>query len=208
MAHHLDDNVETLFLRLFRGTGLKGAKSIPFKRSLGKGELVRPFLDIPKKDIENYAADKELNFISDKSNEDINFDRNFIRNEIIPSIKKRWPKFNHNIKKFISNANESYEIVNNQTKIDFSAVSSSKKDQIFLSKLIAFPKNRQKNIIIFWIDTLNLNPPNGKVLNEIVDKFVFAAKDKDPTFFWGTKEKKGSVCLKIKKDNLIAKSIS
>ena len=70
------------------------------------------------------------------------------------------------------------------------------------------PKNRQKNIIIFWIDTLNLNPPNGKVLNEIVDKFVFAAKDKDPTFFWGTKEIKGSVCLKIKKDNLIAKSIS
>ena len=149
-----------------------------------------------------------MNFISDKSNEDINFDRNFIRNEIIPSIKKRWPKFNHNIKKFISNANESYEIVNNQTKIDFSAVSSSKKDQIFLSKLIAFPKNRQKNIIIFWMDSLNLNPPNGKVLNEIVDKFVFASKDKDPTFFWGTKEKKGSVCLKIKKDNLIAKSIS
>ena len=44
--------------------------------------------------------------------------------------------------------------------------------------------------------------------NEIVDKFVSASKDKDPTFFWGTKEKKGSVCLKIKKDNLIAKSIS
>ena len=51
-GHHLDDNVETLFLRLFRGTGLKGARSIPFKRSLGKGELVRPFLDISKKDIE------------------------------------------------------------------------------------------------------------------------------------------------------------
>ena len=149
-----------------------------------------------------------MNFISDKSNEDINFDRNFIRNEIIPSIKKRWPKYNHNIKKFITNANESYEIIKNQTEIDFSAVSSNKKDQIFLSKLIALPKNRQKNIIIFWIDTLNLNPPNGKVLNEIVDKFVFAAKDKNPIFFWGTKEKKGSVCLKIKKDNLIAKSIS
>ena len=45
-------------------------------------------------------------------------------------------------------------------------------------------------------------------LNEIVDKFVFANKDKDPTFFWGTKEKRGSVCLKIKKDKLIAKSIT
>ena len=78
---------------------------------MGKGELVRPFLDVTKKDIENYAADKELNFISDKSNEDVNFDRNFIRNEIIPLIKKRWPKYNHNIKKFISNANESNEII-------------------------------------------------------------------------------------------------
>ena len=208
MAHHLDDNVETLFLRLFRGTGLKGVKSIPFKRLLGKGELVRPFLAFPKKDIEKYAEENELDFINDKTNEDVNFDRNFIRKEIIPLIEKRWPKYNQNLQKFILNANESYEIVNDQIKIDFSVVSSSKKDQIVLSKLLAFPKNKQKNILIFWIDSLNLNAPNGKVLNEIVDKFVFANKDKDPTFFWGTKEKQGSVCLKIKKDMLIAKSIT
>ena len=85
---------------------------------------------------------------------------------------------------------------------------SCKKDQIVLSKLLAFPKSKQKNIIIFWINSLNLNAPNGKVLNEIIDKFVFANRDKDPTFFWGTKEKQGSVCLKIKKDKLIAKSIT
>ena len=62
MAHHLDDNVETLFLRLFRGTGLKGVKSIPFKRLLGKGELVRPFLAFPKKDIEKNMQ-KKMNWI-------------------------------------------------------------------------------------------------------------------------------------------------
>ena len=100
-------------------------------------------------------------------------------------IEKRWPKYNENLKKFILNVNESYEIVNDQIKIDFSFVSASKKDQIVLSKLLAFPKSKQKNIIIFWINSLNLNAPNGKVLNEIVDKFVFANKDKDPTFFLG-----------------------
>ena len=65
-------------------------------------------------------------------------------------IEKRWPKYNENLKKFILNANESYEIVNDQIKIDFNFVSSSKKDQIVLSKLLAFPKSKQKNIIIFW----------------------------------------------------------
>ena len=87
-GHHLDDNVETLFLRLFRGTGLKGARSIPFKRSLGKGELVRPFLDTSKKDIEKFAKERSLEFISDHSNEDTLFDRNFVRKEILPIVQK------------------------------------------------------------------------------------------------------------------------
>jgi tRNA(Ile)-lysidine synthase len=208
LGHHLDDNVETLFLRLFRGTGLKGAKSIPFRRSLGKGELLRPFLNVAKKDIEAYAQEKELNFINDDSNEDISFDRNFIRKEILPLVEKRWPKYNYNLSKFILNANESYEIVLSQTKKDFNFVSSDKKNKIVLSKLIGFPKNKQKNIIIYWIDSLGLNIPNTKILNEIVEKFVFALKDKNPKFIWGTSEKEGSVCLKIKKDFLIAQSIT
>ena len=74
--------------------------------------------------------------------------------------------------------------------------------------MISFPKNKQKNIIIYWIDSLGLNIPNNKILNEIVEKFVFAIKDKDPKFIWGTSEKEGSVCLKIKKDFLIAQSIT
>lgn len=208
LGHHLDDNVETLFLRLFRGTGLKGARAIPFERSLGKGQLIRPFLDISKKDIEKFAKERSLDFISDHSNEEIIFDRNFIRKEIFPLIEKRWPKYNHNLNKFILNANESYEIVLNQIEEDFKLVSSNNKNEIVLSELTNFSKSKQKNIIIFWIDSLGFNIPNGKVLKEIVDKFVFASKDKDPSFIWGSKNKVGSVCLKIKKDRLIAKSIS
>ena len=95
-----------------------------------------------------------------------------------------------------------------QTEKDFNSVSSDKKNKIVLSKLISFPKNKQKNIIIYWIDSLGLNIPNTKILNEIVEKFVFAIKDKNPKFIWGTSEKEGSVCLKIKKDFLIAQSIT
>ena len=120
----------------------------------------------------------------------------------------RWPKYNYNLSKFIQNANESYEIVLSQTEKDFNSVSSDKKNKIVLSKLISFPKNKQKNIIIYWIDSLGLNIPNTKILNEIVEKFVFALKDKNPKFIWGTSEKEGSVCLKIKKDFLIAQSIT
>ncbi|MEC7891130.1 MAG: ATP-binding protein [Pseudomonadota bacterium] len=74
---------------------------------MGNGELVWPFFDFHKKDIEKYAEENELDFISDKTNEDISFDRNFIRKEITPLIEKRWPKYNENLKKFISNVNES-----------------------------------------------------------------------------------------------------
>ncbi len=208
LGHHLDDNIETLLFRLFRGTGLKGARSIPFKRKLGEGQVLRPFLDVSKQDIEKYAKEKDLSFIKDDSNEDISFDRNYIRNEILPLVKNRWPKYNQNINQFILNTNQSYEIVLDQIKKDFLSVSTDKKNEIVLSKLKTFPKNIQKNIIIYWIESLDLKIPNGKVLNEIVEKFLFTIKNKSPKFIWGTKEKKGSVSLNIKKDLLIATSIS
>ena len=86
LAHHRDDVFETILLRLFRGTGVDGLSGLNEKRSLGKGEIIRPFLNLSKSDLKIYIEENNLSYVEDDTNSNNDFDRNFLRNEIIPSL--------------------------------------------------------------------------------------------------------------------------
>ena len=93
LGHHMDDQVETMLYRLMRGAGHKGMSGIPLKRSIGQGYLVRPLLQVGRKDLEIYANDFDIEYIEDESNLKEDFDRNYLRKTIIPSIENRWPSY-------------------------------------------------------------------------------------------------------------------
>jgi tRNA(Ile)-lysidine synthase len=95
LGHHLDDQVETFFLRLMRGAGVEGLAGIPPSRALGEGLLVRPLLQYPRADIEAYAALHRLAFVEDPSNTDTAMDRNFLRARLLPLLASRWPSYRH-----------------------------------------------------------------------------------------------------------------
>lgn len=90
-AHQADDNAETLFLHLMRGSGMDGLAAIPHQRTLGKGLVARPLLDFRRCALEEYLHNRGIEWLQDPSNLDQSFDRNFIRNRILPEIEKRWP---------------------------------------------------------------------------------------------------------------------
>ena len=90
-AHHADDQLETLMLRLMRGTGVKGLRGIAPLQPFGAGFLARPLLAISREDILAAAREWDLEWIEDPSNRDTRFDRNYVRAELIPRITKRWP---------------------------------------------------------------------------------------------------------------------
>ncbi|MCB1676716.1 MAG: tRNA lysidine(34) synthetase TilS, partial [Halioglobus sp.] len=75
LAHHLDDQVETFFLRLLRGAGLQGLAAMPARRSLGGGLLARPLLQRPRSQLEDYAREHQLRWVEDPSNTDTALDR-------------------------------------------------------------------------------------------------------------------------------------
>ncbi|NVK72849.1 MAG: tRNA lysidine(34) synthetase TilS [Oceanospirillaceae bacterium] len=99
LAHHAGDQVETVLFRLLRGTGGKGLSGIPYERRLGEGKarLIRPFLTVSKQNIKDYAELHNLEWIQDESNMDERFTRNFLRRSVLPILKKRFPKMEHNI---------------------------------------------------------------------------------------------------------------
>lgn len=92
LAHHRDDQTETVLLRLLRGAGSAGLGGIPDQRRLGQGMLWRPLLAVSRASLRRYADAHALRWLDDPSNADSRFDRNFLRNEVLPLLRQRWPQ--------------------------------------------------------------------------------------------------------------------
>jgi len=87
-AHHADDQLETVLLKLFQGRGFTGIQTVG--RTLGVNVL-RPLLNVSRATLEAYCKTRGLQWIEDPSNQDQRYDRNYLRHEIVPLLKKRWP---------------------------------------------------------------------------------------------------------------------
>ena len=96
-AHHQNDQAETLLLQLFRGAGVQGLAGMPTISSFGSGQHARPLLNASRQSLEMYAEEHQLSFIEDPSNKDSAFDRNYLRNEVLPQLRERWPSIDKTI---------------------------------------------------------------------------------------------------------------
>ena len=93
-AHNADDNAETVLLNLIKGTGIKGIAGIPVRRN----NIVRPILSLTKKEILDYLDENQFEYRIDESNLSNDFERNFLRNEVIPLIRKNInPSFSNSV---------------------------------------------------------------------------------------------------------------
>ncbi len=207
MGHHLDDVIETFFLRALRGSGIEGLSSIPKERVLGKGMLIRPFLKISKSEILARAKKDKLKFIKDPSNKEISFDRNYLRNEVLPKLEKRWPSYRKNLNQLTENLKESSDLLITYAEKDFNEV-KVKKNLISLKKFLNLSKIRQKNVFIFWINLNGLNQPSAKVINLFFSKFLKDEKTPKAKYMWGTSSKKGSVCITKNRNELEISGLS
>ena len=91
MAHHADDQLESVLLNLFRGSEVIGVRGMPRERQIGVGVLYRPLLDLRRDTILRYAEQHQLAWLDDSSNLDLTHDRNFVRHELLPRIQLRFP---------------------------------------------------------------------------------------------------------------------
>ena len=97
LAHHLDDQAETVLFNLLRGAGPEGASGMPALGRLGRKLLLRPLLQVPRRAIRAYAAGHRLAWIEDESNLDESLTRNFIRRRVGPLLEERFPRWRENL---------------------------------------------------------------------------------------------------------------
>ena len=138
LGHHFDDQIETFFYRLFRGSSPIGLSSMKEISERDNRIICRPLLSFSKKTIEKYAEEEKIKFIHDSTNNDIGFDRNYIRKKIIPSIKARWSGFSEVMKHNIMLQFSYKNIANDYCKAIFDHIVLNKEVNINILK--SYPK--------------------------------------------------------------------
>ncbi|MGJ8693292.1 MAG: tRNA lysidine(34) synthetase TilS [Thalassotalea sp.] len=180
-GHHQDDQVETLLLALKRGSGLKGLSGMESKRDLQQRLLVRPLITVTRADIELYAQANNLEWIEDESNQDTHFDRNFLRQQIIPLLKQRWPAITSTINRSAEHCREAEQLMAEIAEQDLALCAAGTTDaNIFsITDLASLSSTRFNNVIRYVLSQQKHSMPSSAqlaVLREQLD----AEQDKTP----------------------------
>ncbi|CAL4042361.1 tRNA(Ile)-lysidine synthase [Buchnera aphidicola (Anoecia corni)] len=179
-AHHLNDQCETFFLSLKRGSGPTGLSGMKLYTFLDKNKLlIRPFLNVSKKQIERFAFKKKLIWITDNSNNNIYYDRNFIRKEIIPVLEKRWPSF-------LNTCSRSSAICSDYVKIANNIAGQFLRKNMLLDSILNFFNmlfldiSIRKVIVRNWILKNNNKIPSYSIIEKVLKEVINSKKDANP----------------------------
>lgn len=171
VAHHQDDQVETALFRLFRGSGIHGMAGMPSYRPFSKGHLLRPFRDVEKSILKNYATLNQLSWVDDNSNLSTCYSRNFIRHEIVPLLETKWPRVSKAISKFSEIAREQSDILDEVAGADVIKIQLDE-NCLDISKLCRLSIARQKNLLHFWIRQRAGKSPASQDISEILKQVI------------------------------------
>ena len=175
LGHHQNDKAETLLLQLLRGSGLKGLAGMhEFDE---ERKFWRPMLNIKKELLEKYASENDIKYIKDESNEDINFDRNFIRKKVLPLIESRYPASIETISRSATNISEGHQINELLALDDSKNVMSDDGSYLLISDLNKLPNLRAINLIRWWLSFNDLLMPSKKNVEELFRQVKLIKKD-------------------------------
>ncbi len=170
-AHHAEDQAETLFLNLMRGSGIEGLAGIPVLRNLEKGWVARPLLDVHRVDLERFLKARGVGWLTDPSNEDTAFDRNYLRQELFPLLEQRWPGIVRRLSRTARNAritasamamfieNQSGDLIRDKSKMP-------------LQKLLELEPEMQTLIVRQWLRRHEVSVLPEARLREFLDQLA------------------------------------
>jgi len=174
-AHHQDDQAETLLLQLFRGAGVKGLSSMAAVDKTRR--LLRPLLSTSRQMLNDYAAHHHIEWCDDESNDNTQYERNFVRHEVMPVLESRFQSIKPVLARtatHMAEANELLEVLASQD-----AESLLLDNSLCLQGLSQLTVPRAKNVLRWWFAQNQLAMPTAEHLGEIVEQLFHAKKDAD-----------------------------
>lgn len=151
LAHHLDDQAETVLVQLLRGAGVAGLAGMP-EVAARPARVIRPFLGASRHDIEHFARTAGLSWITDESNSDLSRPRNFLRNKVMPVLDTKFPGVARRLARSSSHLAETSQLLRVLGEIDYQFCART--GALSISRLRELGEVRARNAIRFWSESL------------------------------------------------------
>lgn len=180
LAQHREDQLETVLLQLFRGSGLSGLSGMPERSAFGSGVMLRPLLNSPKQHIIEYAHQHQLHWVDDPSNQSNDYDRNFLRNAVIPLLKQRWPAIDKTVARSAAHCADAQRLVDELAKTLFASVFNPVNNTLSISRLKTHQIQQQQLIIRQWFRHRGLKMPSQALVKQILNEVVPADIHREP----------------------------
>jgi len=187
-AHHQDDQSETVLLQLFRGAGVAGLAAMPKIHQFNQRFHARPLLGFSRQEIVDYANQNGLEWVEDPSNFNTDFDRNLLRHDIVPVVKKRWPRLGESLSKMAIQQQDALEIIEAMAAIDLASIVTQQVHVIDVAGLAKLSQARQLNVLRSWIHQCAYDAPTANILHQVVQTMLPAMEDACPEVCWGESE--------------------
>lgn len=190
LAHHQWDQIETVFIRLFRGSGPKGLKGMSaFSQRIVENKpiaIARPLLTVDRDQLSQYAQQQDIQWIEDESNHDARFDRNNIRHNLLETIRKQWPSRWQGM--FSAITRSASLCADQQEVIDL--LCEEKLQQAIIQPatlsrqaLLKSPRVVQAELIRQWLDSLAIAAPSAAILEQVLNALQ-SDVDRQPVIQW------------------------
>lgn len=183
LAHHLDDQAETFLLRALRGSGVDGLAAMRAWRPYARGWLWRPLLELPRAALADHARAHGLRWLEDPTNTDPSFDRNFLRDQVLPLLQRRWPQAASQLARSASLAAQAADLLGAE---DASLLATLRlaPDTLRADALRALTPARRARALRHWIASLGLPPLPGQAVARIERELLDSPRAATPRFDW------------------------
>jgi tRNA(Ile)-lysidine synthase len=183
LAQHQDDQLETLLLQLKRGAGPKGLSSMALCSDSQRGiKLIRPLLDVSQQQIMDYAGINKLCWQEDESNQNLAFERNFLRHQIIPKLTEQWPKFAQSVGRTARLCAEQQQLLDEVCGEKLEAL-RDQDNTLDVAGLLSYSQPWIFQIVRLWLSEQFITMPSQAILQQLPN-LLLAQEDANPAIEW------------------------
>ena len=186
LAHHRDDQAETVLLRLLRGSGVDGLNGMRRLSRFEPGWLWRPLLNVSRAALRSYAKEHHLRWVEDPHNLDVSFTRVWLRRQILPALEARQPGVAASLARLSGHAADHSELAKELAQLDLVTLANG--ETLDLEALQRLSPHRQRNALRCWLRNLGIDTPTTAMLNRLQEEVIDAAADADPILRLGRYE--------------------
>ena len=186
-AHHQDDQCETLLLALKRGSGPAGLSAMPPVLPFSSEVLIRPLLSFTRQQLAAYAAQYQLKWVEDDSNQDTSYDRNFLRAEILPQLEQRWPHFTAAVTRSAELCGEQEALLDELLRPELEGLVTDD-NALPVAPLTGFSAVKRAAILRRWLEYCGAPMPSRDALTRLWQEIALSREDANPRLTLGEGE--------------------